>query len=223
MTTRPNVCARYPTGGMVVPHAFRATMGLMLALLFVGAVASAVASDSAADTASALTKEDVCRLVVLAARKELVVPEGRTNLLAQSVTSKLAGEHGRIWMDVWVSEHGRSRSPLARGDSCGDHELVELCDWERLGNRCSRARKDRERWRVVVVLSLVDDDHVDSSAALAKPPRVHRYTTSATMSPVPAFRGHFERADGGWREGTDAMTERRGRNRAPDSQGLPSP
>jgi hypothetical protein len=190
----------------------------MLALLFVGAVAGALASDggmraprTGADAVSPLSKEEICRLVVLAARKELVVPPDHTNLLAQPATSELAGDHGRIWMDVRVSEHGRSRYPLARGESCGDRELVELCDWERLGNRCSRDRKDRERWRVIVLLTVVDDDHVDSVAALAKPPRVHRSTTTATMSPVPAFRGHFERGDGVWREGADAMSERRRR------------
>jgi hypothetical protein len=203
-------------------------MGIMLASLFVVAVASAFASDggvqtpkAGADTASPLSKEDICRLVVLAARKEHVVPPHHTNLLAQPSTSELAGEHGRIWMDVGVREHGRSRYPLARGESCGDQELVELCDWERLGNRCSRDRKDRERWRVVVLLTLVDDDHVDSMATLAKPPRVHRNTTQATMSPVPAFVGHFERGDSGWREGADAMTERRrttdGKSAGPDA------
>ncbi|HXI59579.1 MAG TPA: hypothetical protein VNO55_26105, partial [Polyangia bacterium] len=137
-------------------------------------------------------------------------------------TSELAGEHGRIWMDVQVREHGRLRSPLARGESCGDQKLVELCDWARLRNRCSRDRKDRERWRVVILLTLVDDDHVDSMAGLAKPPRVRTHTTEATMSPVPAFYGHFVRGDDGWREGADAMMERRrstddGKSAAPDS------
>jgi hypothetical protein len=201
----------------------------MLASLLVVAVASVLASDggvrapqAVAATASLVSKEDICRLVVLAARKEHVVPPHHTNLLAQPATSELAGEHGRIWMDVGVREHGRSRYPLARGESCGDQELVELCDWERLGSLCSRDRKDRERWRVVVLLTFVDEDHVDSMAALAKPPRVHRHTTEATMSPVPAFYGHFVRANNGWREGADAMAERRresGKSVGPDAGG----
>lgn len=112
----------------------------MLASLLV-VLASAVGSDggvparqTAPGTASSLSKEDICRLVVLAASKEVVVPPHRTNLLLQPATSELAGEDGRIWMDVRMSEHGRSRYPLARGESCGDRNLVELCDWERLGS-----------------------------------------------------------------------------------------
>jgi hypothetical protein len=135
-------------------------MGIMLGSLSAVAVVSALALDAGvgrpeagADTSfSRHQKEEICRLVVLAAHKERVAPPHHTNLLAQPATSELAGEHGRIWMDVRVQEHGRSRYPLARGESCGDQQLVELCDWERLGNRCSRDRKDRERWRVVVLL-----------------------------------------------------------------------
>ena len=188
-------------------------MGVMLTPLFVVAVASVFAPDggvraprAGADITSRLSQGDVCRLAVMAARKE--IPAHHTSLLTQPAASELAGEHGRIWMDVRVSEHGRSRYPLARGESCGDQELVELCDWERLGNRCSRDRKERERWRVDVVLTVVDDDHVDSMAFLEKPPRVRRHWTAATMSPVPAFYAHFERGDGGWHEGADVMTER---------------
>jgi hypothetical protein len=192
-------------------------MGFMLAPLLVVAIAGAFASGSgmreqraAADAASSLSKDDICRLVVLAARKEFVgTPPRHTTLLAQPSTTELAGERGRIWMDVGLTEHGRSRSPLARGETCGDHELVELCDWERLGDRCSRDRKDRERWRVDVMLTVVNATHVDSRATLDKPPRIHRHTAEATVSPVPAFYGHFERGEGGWHEGPDAMAESR--------------
>lgn len=155
---------------------------------------------AAAGPPSQLSKEDVCRLVPLAARKEIGVSPDRASLLVQHVTAELAGEHGRIWFDVTVSENGRLIHPLARGESCGDPELVELCAWNLPGNRCSRDRKEHERWRVQVLLRVVDHDHVDSVAALVKPSRVHRHVVEATMSPVPAFRGHFERHPDGWRE-----------------------
>ena len=188
----------------------------MRATLLAVVVANAFASSgdgqalrAGVDKALVLSKEEVCRLVVLAARKELVVPPHRANLLAQPATTELAGEHGRIWMDVVVTQQGRSRYPLVRGESCGDQELVELCDWERLRGRCSRDRKERERWRVVILLTLIDDDHVDSMVSLVKPPRLHRQTTEATASPVPSFYGHFQRGQGGWREGVAPKRERR--------------
>jgi hypothetical protein len=81
----------------------------MLAAVFVLAVASAFAA--ASETTSSLSKEDLCQLVVLAARKEFVAPPHHTNLLAQPATSELAGDHGRTWLAVGVTEEGRSRYP----------------------------------------------------------------------------------------------------------------
>lgn len=154
--------------------------------------------DAAADARpSSLTKDDICRLTLLAANAQYGTPPKSATLLSQPATIELAGDRGHVLMDVVVSDTSRAWRPLSRGETCGDARLVEACE-PSLGERCSPDGRVRWHWKVGVSLSIAGPGRVDSAAFLFEPPRRHKHSVSATMSPVPTFQGRFEWRDGAW-------------------------
>jgi hypothetical protein len=149
--------------------------------------------------ASALGAHDVCQLAVLAAKKRVEGPAPSTSLLEQPATRELAGRAGKILMDVTVLDHGLREHPLSRGDTCGDDVLVEDCHHGDSHRRCANPKADGP-WRVVVVLSVVDAEHVETSARLTAPVRKTKDGFTSKPSPVQTVSGHFERRDGRWLE-----------------------
>jgi hypothetical protein len=176
---------------------FVVTLSVMLS---VALGASARASDRSPPRASALGAHDVCQLAVLAAYKRVEARAHAPSLLEQPATRELAGRAGKILMDVTVLDHGLRAHPLSRGDTCGDAVLVEDCHHGESNRRCANNPKLDGPWRVVVVLSVVDADHVATSARLTAPVHKTKDGFSSKPSPVQTISGHFERRDGKWVE-----------------------
>jgi hypothetical protein len=152
-----------------------------------------------------LTRDDVCALARLVAHRRFLGKEGSALVEQGDGCAAAAMSSGKMATDVTLwSAHEPTRPasrPLARGETCGDDQILIWCD-PGVAPKCTRDRRVNRHGKLLIRLNRLDPTEVDAEAEIFIPtphPRNKRYGRY-TISPCVELRVRLTKAAGTWVE-----------------------